>query len=119
MANIYDVAYNLEQALKESEDFKQLKSLYDQINSDASSKRLFDSFRDTQLQLQQKQMMGQEITEEEVQKAQQQFNLIQQHDTISKLMEVEQRMSVIINDINKIIMKPLEELYGVPEDPQQ
>ena len=29
-------------------------------------------------------------------------------------MDAEQRMSVVIADLNKIIMKPLEELYGLP-----
>lgn len=28
-------------------------------------------------------------------------------------MEAEQRMSFIIQELNRIIMKPLEELYGV------
>lgn len=30
-------------------------------------------------------------------------------------MEAEQRMSMVIADLNKIIMKPLEDLYGLPE----
>lgn len=115
MANVYDVAYDLENALRDSEDFRSLKNLFDTVNNDESSKRLFDNFRQTQFELQQKQMMGQDISEEEVQKAQQQFQLIQQHETISKLMEAEQRMTMIINELNKVIMKPLEELYGVPE----
>ncbi|MCY7800123.1 hypothetical protein MOB23_12130, partial [Bacillus haynesii] len=34
---------------------------------------------------------------------------------ISQLMEAEQRMSMLIAELNKIIMKPLEELYGNPE----
>lgn len=31
-------------------------------------------------------------------------------------MEAEQRVSVLIGELNKIIMKPLEELYGNPEE---
>lgn len=116
VTNLYDVAYELEKALRESEDFKELKKLYDTINNDPSSKRLFDSFRETQFQLQQKQVMGEEISEEEVTKAQQQFQLIGQHEQISKLIEAEGRMTMMINDLNKIIMKPLGELYGVPEE---
>lgn len=30
-------------------------------------------------------------------------------------MEAEQRMSMLIGELNKIIMKPLEELYGSVE----
>lgn len=115
MPNLHDLANDLEKGLRESEEFTQLKAVYDEVNNDPSAKQLFDSFRDTQLELQQKQMQGQQPTEEEIAKAQQQMQLIQQHDKISKLMELEQRMSVVINDLNKIMMKPLEELYGQPE----
>lgn len=66
-------------------------------------------------QLQQKQMSGEEITQEEVEQAQKTVALVQQHELISQLMEAEQRMSMLIGELNKIIMKPLEELYGSPE----
>lgn len=68
-----------------------------------------------QMESQQKQMMGQEITEEEVQQAQQTVAIVQQDQNIAKLMEAEQRMSMVIGELNKIIMKPLEELYGAAE----
>ncbi|MCY8157964.1 YlbF family regulator, partial [Bacillus licheniformis] len=70
---------------------------------------------DIQLNLQQKQMNGEDITQEEVEQAQKSVALVQQHEKISQLMEAEQRMSMLIADLNKIIMKPLEELYGTPE----
>ncbi|BBP88199.1 hypothetical protein BsIDN1_18170 [Bacillus safensis] len=79
-------------------------------------KRMFENFRDIQVNLQQKQMTGQEITQEEVEQAQKTVALVQQHDKISQLMEAEQRVSVLIGELNKIIMKPLEELYGNPEE---
>ncbi|MGO4887506.1 YlbF family regulator [Anaerobacillus sp. MEB173] len=113
MANVYDKAHELAGVLRESDEFKSLKSLHEQINSDEVSKKMLDNFRNMQLELQQKQMQGLEITEEEVTKAQQQFELVQQHATISKLMEAEQRLSVVIGDINKIVTEPLEDLYGV------
>jgi cell fate (sporulation/competence/biofilm development) regulator YlbF (YheA/YmcA/DUF963 family) len=111
-ANVYDLGYSLEKALRESDDFKTLKNLYDEVNSDSSARTLFESFRDVQLNLQQKQMSGQEITQDEIEQAQKSVALVQQHDKISKLMEAEQRMSMTIAELNKIIMKPLEELYG-------
>ncbi|PLR67480.1 MULTISPECIES: YlbF family regulator [Bacillaceae] len=110
--NVYDLGYDLEKALRESDDFKTLKKLYDEVNADESARTLFESFRDIQLNLQQKQMSGQEISPEEIEQAQKSVALVQQHGKISKLMEAEQRMSMTIAELNKIIMKPLEELYG-------
>jgi cell fate (sporulation/competence/biofilm development) regulator YlbF (YheA/YmcA/DUF963 family) len=57
-------------------------------------------------------MSGQEILPEEVEQAQKSVALVQQHPTISKLMEAEQRMSMLIQELNKVVLKPLEELYG-------
>ncbi|MFN2746901.1 MULTISPECIES: YlbF family regulator [Bacillus] len=113
--NLHDSAYDLEKALRESDEYSRLKSLYDEVNADQSAKKMFDNFRDIQLKLQQKQMNGEDISQEEVEQAQKSVALVQQHEKISQLMEAEQRMSVLIAELNKIIMKPLEELYGNPE----
>ncbi|PLR89940.1 YlbF family regulator [Bacillus sp. T33-2] len=113
--NLYDSAYDLEKAIRQSKQYADLKRLYDEVNQDESAKRMFENFRNIQIQLQQKQMMGQEITHEEVEHAQKTVALVQQHDKISKLMEAEQRMSQVITELNQIIVKPLEELYGNPE----
>lgn len=119
MPNIYDRAYDLEKAIRESEEFNHLKDAYEVVMNDPSAKQMFDNFRDTQMELQEKQMKGEDISEEEVEKARNIVELVQQHDAISKLMEQEQRLNLVINDVSRIITKPLEELYGNPEEQQQ
>lgn len=115
MANTYDKAHELAQTLKDSNEFQELKELHESIKGDESANRMLENFRNLQMELQQKQMQGIQITEEEAMMAQQQFELVQQNTTIAKLMEAEQRLSVIINDINRIITNPLQELYGISE----
>jgi cell fate (sporulation/competence/biofilm development) regulator YlbF (YheA/YmcA/DUF963 family) len=114
--NIYDSAYEMEKAIRSSNEYVNLKRLYDEVNADESARTMFDSFRNIQMQLQQKQMMGEEISQEEVEQAQKTVALVQQHEKISQLMQAEQQMSVVITEINKVIMKPLEELYGAPDN---
>ncbi|KKB35626.1 YlbF family regulator [Bacillus thermotolerans] len=113
--NLYDQAYELEKGLRQSEEFHTLKTLYEQVNANEEANGIFANFRDIQVRLQEKQMSGQEITQEEVQQAQKAAALVQQNELIAKLMEAEQRMSTVIGDINKIMMKPLEEIYGTSE----
>ncbi len=110
--NLYDSAYALEKAVRESDEYLHLKRMYDEVNADPAAKNMFDEFRQIQLNLQQKQMMGQNISEQEVQNAQASVVKVQQNEKISHLMEAEQRMSTIINEINQVVMKPLSELYG-------
>lgn len=113
--NLQDAAIELEKAIRESNEYQSLKDSYDKVNADPSAKSMFDNFRNIQIQLQQKQMSGQEITQEEVDQAQKTVALVQQHELISKLMADEQKMSEVITDLNKTIMKPLEDLYGSAE----
>lgn len=110
--NLHDAAYALEKAIRQSDEYKQLQEMYQQVNADPTAKNMFDQFRQIQMNLQQKQMMGQEISEQEVQQAQSTVAVVQQNDKISRLMQSEQRMSMIIGELNQLIMKPLEELYG-------
>ncbi|MDY0406263.1 YlbF family regulator [Virgibacillus sp. 179-BFC.A HS] len=112
MPNMYDSAYDLEKAIRDSDEFRDLKQAYEAVMNDAEAKRMFEDFRDTQLSLQEKQMQGEDITEQEVDKARQIVELVQQHPMISNLMDKEQRLNIVINDISRIITKPLEELYG-------
>ncbi|NEU31491.1 YlbF family regulator [bacterium LRH843] len=112
MSNVYDKAHELKRILAESDEFKTLKSMHETIEADDIAKKKLEDFRNLQLELQQKQMQGIEITEEEAKQAQEQFQSVQQHELLSKLMEAEQRLSLIIGDLNKIITEPLEEIYG-------
>lgn len=113
MVNVYDQANALETALRESEEFQQMKDLYSKVNEDAESKQLFDEFRELQMTLQQKQMQGEELLEEDIQKAQNSAQEIENDENIKSLMEAEQKMSQLIQDLNRVIMKPIEELYEI------
>jgi cell fate (sporulation/competence/biofilm development) regulator YlbF (YheA/YmcA/DUF963 family) len=113
--NLNDAAYELEKVLRQTDEYKQLAQAYAEVNADPATKGMFDNFRQIQMNLQQKQMMGQEITQQEVEQAQKTVALVQQNPKISKLMQAEQRMGMVIGELNKVIMKPLEDLYGVPQ----
>ncbi|MDO5374982.1 YlbF/YmcA family competence regulator [Staphylococcus rostri] len=109
--NLYDYANKLEQALRESDEYKAIKDAYANVNANAESKKLFDEFRETQLNFQQKQMQGEQLTEEEIKQAQEQAQEIEKDANISELMNAEQKMSQVFQEINQIIVKPLDEIY--------
>ncbi|MEH7255047.1 YlbF family regulator [Neobacillus niacini] len=110
--NLYDAAYTLEKSIRQSDEYKHLQQMYLEVNADPAAKNMFDNFRQIQMNLQQKQIMGHQLSEQEIQQAQATAALVQQNEKISRLMQAEQRMSMIIGELNQVIMKPLEELYG-------
>jgi cell fate (sporulation/competence/biofilm development) regulator YlbF (YheA/YmcA/DUF963 family) len=40
--SIYEVAYNLEKAIRQSEEFQRLKKMYEEIQHDETSSRMFN-----------------------------------------------------------------------------
>lgn len=111
MSNIYDHAYDLERALRESQAYKDLQHSFEEVWKDPDAKKIFEDYRNLQLDLQKKQHQGTELTKEEIEQAQKQYDIVQRHPKIGKLLENENRLSVIIEDITKIISQPLEDLY--------
>ena len=67
------------------------------------------------MELQVKQMQGQEILDADVERAQQTAQAIEADENIKSLMESEQKLSQLIQDLNRVIMKPIEDLYKVNE----
>lgn len=110
--NLQEAAQSLEKAIRNSTEYAQLQKMYSDVYADDIARKMFEDFRNIQLEIQQKQMLGEDITEEEVMRAQEAVLRVQQHEKISMLMEAEQKMSIVINELNQIIMKPLEELYS-------
>lgn len=115
MTTTHKYAHQLAQAIRESEDFKQLKDAMEQIEKEDTSQKMLDDFRQMQMDLQLKQMQGQTITQQEQEQAQRLFETITLNPTISRLLQAEQRLGTVMEDINKIVMGPLAEIYGEPE----
>lgn len=51
--NLYDYANQLEQALRDSEEYKAIKDAFAKVKENEESKKLFDEFRETQISFQQ------------------------------------------------------------------
>ena len=51
------------------------------------------------------------MTDEDAEKAQALAEKVQSEPVISQLMQTEQAFSVVVNELNRIIMNPLRELY--------
>ncbi|API89084.1 hypothetical protein BKP56_07380 [Marinilactibacillus sp. 15R] len=109
--NIYDTANQLEREIRETEQFVKLQEAFTAVKNDEEASKIFEEFRSVQQVLQQKQMSGQEITEEEAQHAQEISGKIGQNETISGLLEAEKQVGQMIDDINQVVLKPVRELY--------
>ena len=116
MANPYDLAHDLAVALKETEEFAAVRKLYVEVKQDNSAKDIMESFRNIQVELQQKQMENIQITEEELAEAHRLFELAQENEKLAQLLEAEKKIGEVIQELNRTITKPLEDLYAALEE---
>ena len=109
---VNESAVALGNAIQNTEEYQELKNLYNEVQADSNAKGLFEKFRNMQLDMQQKQMAGQEISQEEIGAAQIIVSDVQKNELITKLMQAEEKLNNVIVEVNQIVLKPLEELYS-------
>ncbi|GIP38262.1 hypothetical protein J31TS4_15420 [Paenibacillus sp. J31TS4] len=109
--NVYDKAYELVRALRECPEYKDMMAARQEVEADSESKRMLDDFRSRQMELQQKMMGGEMPPEDELKKMEQLFEVISLNASIRKLFDAERRLSVIVEDIQRIMAEPLQELF--------
>ncbi|MNH74986.1 hypothetical protein D3C87_398360 [compost metagenome] len=110
--NIYDKAHELAQALRDSQEVQEITAAVKLIDADPESKRMLDDFRNRQNELQQRMMSGDMPSPEEMENMEKQFEVLSLNLNIRRLFDAERRLSVIIQDVNKIIADSLQHLYG-------
>ncbi|WP_394231985.1 YlbF family regulator [Niallia oryzisoli] len=110
--NLFDAAYYFEKVFRESKEFKGLQQLCHEINTDPEAKLLLNHINHLNSQLQQKQMMGQEIKQQEAEALQKMELAVQQNEKLKRMLEADYQVNMLLMELNKIISKPLEDLYN-------
>lgn len=110
--NIYDKANDLAKAMRESQEVQEITSAIKLIEADPESKQMLDNFRERQMEVQQRMMSGDMPSQEEMEKMEKLFEVLSLNLNIRRLFDAERRLSIIIEDVNKIISDSLQHLYG-------
>lgn len=112
--NPHDQAYSLAKALKESSEYKAYCQIREKINADEGVRNMFLDLRKKEMELGQKQMMGQEISEREKEQYQKLRELTTIHSVIQEYLEKEERVHVLLMDVQRIISEAID--VGIKED---
>ena len=101
--NVYNEAHNLAQAIKECEEYKIYAGLRDQINNVPEFAKMVNDFQIQQMQLQVKQVSGEEVTPEELDNLQKLYGILMSDPLLGEYMQAEMRFSLMMNDVYKIL----------------
>ncbi len=104
---IYDLAHELAREIKNSDEYKDFKENMDRIKEDEKNKEILDDFREKALNYQIKTLENEEISQEELKAMEKLEETLMSNPTISAYIQAEYKISIILNDINKIINEDL------------
>ena len=111
MINIYNEINALEATFRKTAEFEALQEAVAVVKADEDALKLFQNFRKIQMDLQEKQMAGEELQEDELVYAQKTAQLAQQNEKILAMLEAEMKLSSVIEEVNRILVKPVQALY--------
>jgi cell fate (sporulation/competence/biofilm development) regulator YlbF (YheA/YmcA/DUF963 family) len=106
--NVHDKAYDLARAIKESSEYKEMKDIRAKVDADPTSKTMLEDFRKRQSELQQKMMAGEMPPQDEMEHMQKLYEVLALNPNINQLFDAERRLSVVLEDVQRIIAEPLE-----------
>ncbi len=112
--NLYDKAHELVRALKDSEEFRMMKTAVDQVGGDEQAKRMITDFHMKQLDFERKRLIGEEPTQQDQEELQKLYDVLQLHTTVRDYLRSEYQFGVIVQDIQKILADALEEVMIAP-----
>ncbi|MFJ7733443.1 YlbF family regulator [Lysinibacillus sp. NPDC097231] len=111
MINIYNEINALEATFRKTPEYEALKKAVAAVKEDEEALNLFKNFRNVQIELQRKQLAGEELLEDELVYAQKAAQLAQQNEKISAMLGAEMNLSKVIEEVNRILVKPIQTLY--------
>ena len=116
--NVYDEANSLAKALKESNEYKNFLTAKEKLEKDPVKFDMAKDYMKKQMEAQSMQMMGQELTEEQINTYNTLANTIMGIPEIAEFFQTQMYFSVIFQDITDIIAKAVD-LDMVLFDPQE
>ena len=101
--NVYDQAHQLATAIKESEECKQYTELQKQVQANPELDNSIKDFMKKQFEFQAKQMMGQEIDNEDFMQLQQLSTVLMRDPLTEQYLQCQMRFSAMMSDVYKIL----------------
>lgn len=114
--NVYDIAHDLARAVKDSQEMTILKKAMADIESNADAKQMLDDFRQRQADVQRQIMSGETPASDEMENMEKLYEIINMNPTIRNMLEAERRLSIVMEDIQRILSEPLKEIYLIDAD---
>lgn len=107
---VYDEVNNLAKAIRDSKEYKEYKTLKDELMKTPELKSKVDEFEKIRYEEQLLAMQGEQQSAEKMKKLQELYEILVQNPNIKEYFEKEVRFNVMIADVNKIIGEAIKDV---------
>jgi UPF0342 protein SPD_1206 len=111
MTNIYDKANEFERALRESAEYKASVAASEGLYADEEANALYTEFVSKQKELMEGAQAGNEPSEEELTVFEEIQQKLMGNAKFLEFVQAQQKLQFLIEDLNKVMYKPLDELF--------
>lgn len=111
--NIYDSVNQVASDLPQTQQFMAVQNAFAALKQDQVAFSMYKEFSELQEVLRNAQLSGQQPKEEDVKKLQELAKKMNDMDAVKNLMAAEQSLNQLLNDINSIIIKPINDVYNL------
>ena len=101
--NVYDQAHGLANAIKDSQKYKDYARLKAEIDKNTEVSNMLKDFEIKQMEIQTKQMLGEEVTEEAQKTIQDLYQIVMRDPSAAEYLQAQMRFSVMMSDVYKIL----------------
>lgn len=107
---VYDEVNNLAKAIRDSKEYKEYKTIKDELMKTPELKTKVDEFEKIRYEEQLLAMQGEQQSAEKMKKLQELYEILVQNPNIKEYFEKEVRFNVMIADVNKIIGEAIKDV---------
>jgi len=107
---VYDEANNLAKAIQDSKEYKEYKSVKEELQSDPEMKAKIDEFEKIRYEVQVMSFQGEKQDEEKMKKLQEMYEILMKEKKKKEYFDIEVRFNIMLADVNKIISESVKEL---------
>lgn len=106
--NPYDKARELKLSIEKSDVFKKFQEAKTKMEEDESAKKMVDDFREKQFDLQRRELLGEEVKENELEKIQELYNILNMNKNAAEYLNAEFGYARLMQDISEILAEIME-----------
>jgi cell fate (sporulation/competence/biofilm development) regulator YlbF (YheA/YmcA/DUF963 family) len=111
MINLYDTANQLESELRQVPEYLAIKEAFAKVKADEAANAIYMEYRSVQEEMHAKMMTGAMPGEDDKAKLQEVGQKVEANEVIRVLLDAEMKFSALVQEMNRIIMRPIQEIY--------